>query len=491
MKADVFDLIKSLTPGEKKAVRFHAFAYKKDGGNVLQKLFTLLDKQPTYDESVLKKKIPNLSNRKKELWYKIMLILQLTEEDLDAVNGRRKLDFVHILLKKRLFKQAYHMNQTAMNWCEENEQVVYKALVLGYFTSMAQYIKPGNVAQTMKTLQKEILENGERINVNMKAFDFYSTVYEAEIQNEIMRTTELQMKARELLKLPNAQLPIDKMSLHIKSYFLDAHSRVHGILRDYVSSKRIQEMILGHFVNHKIRNMVEAGVYYDGLLTIMYDCCMLGDYSSWANYLKEYKRIHDKYFIKDAGGLGYYHIQRLCYCYKANESLAKDFIKEAEEYLQSHDTKPEEVIRQLEKELCVISFVSGDFDKAWHYNTRFMQKIAKDLFEDRQEFMRTFFLFILLEKSDYYYLAVKIKQYAKFLSKKNKNLYAFDLLVLHFVRNMRSSMNNRLEQKKAFKEFAKGITNLLKSNDLYTSEILRVFDFRKWVDQKLSQQLPI
>lgn len=484
IRRDLFELVKKLTPTEKKWVRQHGIVYKKKGGNILLHLFNLIEKQTTYNEEQLKRQIPNLSNRKRELWNKIMLTLQMNETELTGVEGRRKLDFVVLLQKKKLFNQAYRMNLEMMEWCEDNEQVIYKTLCQGYFTGMLQYIKPHWVYGDEEKLRKEILENAERITINLQAYDFYSRVYEFEFKHEVLRNRETQNYAKHLLNLPNASLPVNKMSLHVQSYFLEARCRLYSVLRDSENSKKVAEDLLGRFQKRKLKKAIEISGYFDALLLIMPDCCKQKEYHQWDNYLKEYKRVLDKHFKDDVFGQGYYITQRLLYHYHTNQlTTSSKVLKETAKYC-SEENHPAEILRQLEKELCVIYFYLKEYDKAWKISHHFFDNIKPDMFTDRQEFMRLFFLFIILEKKDWTYLITRIKQYEKFLKAKDKNLYAFDRAVVDFLKRMVMAGSARKEQIKNLDLLLVGITNLYSQDNIYVKEVMAQFDFRQWIINK-------
>jgi len=111
--ADLFELIKSLSPQEKKYFKQQSRVYAGERENTYELLFDAIDEQDRYDEAALKKKfkgqafVNQFSVAKNYLYDKILDALhsQHAEQD-DTLNIERMIGRTEILMRRNLMKQA-------------------------------------------------------------------------------------------------------------------------------------------------------------------------------------------------------------------------------------------------------------------------------------------------------------------------------------------------------------------------------------------------
>ena len=481
-KKDLFDLIKSLTPAEKKLVRQHAFTYKKDGDNILHQLFTAIDKQPKYDETTIKKKTSNLSNRKKELWEKIMIVLQMSEQTIAQVAARRKLDFAHILIKKQLFNQAELLAEEVNKWSSENEQPYFKGMALQYLTNIVQQTHNTHMHSQANSLQKELIKNAEEITLTIQAYDFYLRVAQLDSDTNFIRDIKIHQEAEKFLSDKFIDLPVQKMSLMTATMYTDAKSTIYYILRNYQASVAIENEMEKKFLAHPLNTLLHKTAYRNFLINRINPLDHTNEYTTWEKTLTAYKQLIDTSFPNDLLSKASYYVFAFWYHYRFDKfKTAPHFIQETENfYTQFRNPEIEKTFLLLQWNFVIAFFDLGDLDKAWLHCSQWINNTSNDVMPDVQEFMRLFFLFILLEKKEEAYLASRIKQYEKLIRTKNKSLYAFDMLVIAFIKKI-TKAKGRIEQRDSWRWLLEEINNLSKAQDIYTIEVLSTFDFREWI----------
>ena len=481
----LFDLIKTLTPSEKKLVMKYAFPYKKGGDSMLRKLFQLVDKQFKYDEKPLKEKIKNLPTRKLELWKKIMLVLQTNNNSIEIVKARRKFDFIHILASKQLFDQIPDMLEELKQWGIAYNQPYYTAIALQYESALQQSIYDQHAIEHMSPIRMQILETAEQIFLTAQVYEYYMRVAELDRSNQIIRDGSIIERAKKLEHDPLHYLPIDRMSLQSLCTYNDAKSTILFLQRKFIESFKVETISRRAFQAKKNKTVVDIYNYCTWLTNLMSVHAHLSDYVQWEEDVIALNDIVIEHFSDDLIRVSKANLFTFWFHYRKNKFKdAQHLIKTTEQYYRvNKNLLAEEDVKFHEWNFVIAFFDMKDYDKSWKYCNEWINKTSADVMPQVQEFMRMFFLFILLEKKEWAYLTNRSKQYEKFIGTKDKTLYVFDILVIAFMKKMKSAKNLRGEQRKLWIWLLEEINKLYDSENLYTKEVLLVFDFREWINR--------
>ncbi|MCX8019801.1 MAG: hypothetical protein N2747_04835 [Chitinophagaceae bacterium] len=127
----LFQLIKSLEKAEKRYFKLYIHRNSEKADLKIVKLFDLLEKQKTYDEEALLKKMGNttksrLANLKTHLYKEILasLRLQKSADSLD-LQLNEQFDYAHILYKKGLYMQSLRIIEKAKETARENQKYYF------------------------------------------------------------------------------------------------------------------------------------------------------------------------------------------------------------------------------------------------------------------------------------------------------------------------------------------------------------------------------
>lgn len=489
MTSDVFKLIKSLTGMEKKFVMKYAFLYKKKGDNILLQLFRLMDAQNEYNEEEIKKKIKNIANRKQELWGKIMSVLQYRSTKIEMVNARRNLDFIHILASKQLFSQALGLIEEMKEWSTSNGQLYFYGLTLQYESGLAQYLYPQDYISRVPVISKQITQNAEDILLTCQVFEFYVRCSQQDRAGQFVRNNNVQSDAAALVRDAYYNLDTSRMSLRTLFMFLDTKSTIHYLLKEYEKCYEYADQARAAFLSKPLKSASDWNTYRTWLANIMQLHSNAKSYTRWKDDLNELEKVMNTHFTGDLLTQCKFHQYRFWYHYRFNKfKNARHVIAEAEDFYQKHKQKLtiDDRIYYCE-DFAIAFFDIGDFDKAWRYCHETIQ-IGKKNMSDIYEFVIMFYLFILLEKREYDFLRSRLKQFSKFLADKDITAYAFEYLVFAFMKKNLGSIGSRKDRREHLKWLKEEINKLLEQGNVYTIEVMEMFDFVKWVDKKIEDR---
>lgn len=126
-KDNLFLLVKSLTKSEKRQFKLYVGRLGVNTDSKFLKLFNLLDKASTYDESMILKsdvvKKQQLANVKAHLYKQILISLKLNPSHQNIRSQiREQLDFASILYHKGLYKQSLKILDKSKDVAIQNEE---------------------------------------------------------------------------------------------------------------------------------------------------------------------------------------------------------------------------------------------------------------------------------------------------------------------------------------------------------------------------------
>ncbi len=125
---ELFDLIQSLSKGEKRYFKVHSSRHTIGEENKYVKLFDAICKQKVYDEKDLlanEKYVRQLPLLKKRLYHSILKALEVYHTSIDA-EVRKLLHQAEILYEKALYEQAKKILRSIKTICKENELLTYE-----------------------------------------------------------------------------------------------------------------------------------------------------------------------------------------------------------------------------------------------------------------------------------------------------------------------------------------------------------------------------
>ena len=157
--AQLFSLISSLDRSDKRSFRLYVSRIESNKHNQFVQLFDLMDKMKSYNEDLIKKKFPtlsnnNLSNLRRHLYAQILKSLRLvnSKKDIELLL-REYLDYAKILYSKGLYLQSLKILDKAKDQAKSASQNILLFEILEY----QKMIESRHITRSSKI--KNIVEN--------------------------------------------------------------------------------------------------------------------------------------------------------------------------------------------------------------------------------------------------------------------------------------------------------------------------------------------
>ncbi len=268
---DLFQLIKSLSPQEKKYFKQQSRVYAVERENSYEILFDAIDEQEAYDEEALKKKfkghafVNQLSVAKNYLYDKILDALhsQHADED-DMLNIERMIGRTEILMRRNLMKLAL----------QQYEKTLAKMQEMNTLTLLPHLTRQKNLIVTRLLREfdvDDLIKNSNEATQHAEVLLNYLQYETLQIEtNRFFADAKLLEKKEnrnELDKLMQNPLLKDEkkaLSFRAKHYFVKSNYRYLTVLGKWSKALAMAEKFMVYLEKHE-RSTREWQVTYYGV----------------------------------------------------------------------------------------------------------------------------------------------------------------------------------------------------------------------------------
>ena len=347
----LFRLIKTLTKPEKRHFRLYANRTMGNQERKFMVLFDLLDKQDTYDEQQVLKKLPGnttkarLSNLKRHLFKQLMTSLRLTyiNKQID-IEIREQLDFSRILYSKGLYMESFRLLERIKQIAIDHHQDILhleiiefqKLIESRHITRSRQVEKKMERLQEESTLRSRITQTAsEMINLNIQIHGYYivhgfaTTSEEVQALNKAWRNMQPE---------------------HFNNRFADTFFEKTNRFQSYLWYRYIQldfKGALSHAMEwvmllqvHKSMQLKDPDLYTRSLYYLLVFLYLMDDSASYRRYLKELETyVTDHYDQLNRNS------QHVCFVYLYLSRFNHYFLKQ--DYKAAYQFIPR-VLKQLD-----------------------------------------------------------------------------------------------------------------------------------------------
>ncbi|MGB1242538.1 MAG: hypothetical protein ACPG49_08455 [Chitinophagales bacterium] len=441
--SNIFELIKSLTPAEKRYFKVFAKRHVKGDENNYVLLFNAIDKQTDYNEAILLKKIKRGTSVKhfsSEKSYLYKLILKaMNAYDLDKsieAKIREQIGFITFFQKKRLYQQALKQLDKTKKLAVKYEHYYYLIQILHLEIDIIdkahqlQYKKrlDNNQIEMQKGLQKINLHHQYR-RLHSEAFWKNTKRISSSDQEQI--TYFQQIIQSKLLSLsPISDFRIQK--IHYQTLQL-CYLQTHQNLKSYECALKIVDLYESH--PHFLKNSVLD--YISILGNTIVSCFQLQDWEGMYQIIQKMRKVPTQninqdilIFEKSYNAETAYYQER-----KESEKVQKLLIV-IEQRLLFYDKK----IRQPSLltwyyNLAGLHFSFRNFNKALELINRFFNLYTTGVREDIYNKAVYLNLLIHWKLDNHRLLESLIRTVERYVRQKNKT-YSLELPILAFFRKM-------------------------------------------------------
>lgn len=268
---DLFILIKSLTPQEKKYFKQLSRVYSDDRENSYELLFDAIEAQEAYDEAEIKKKfkgygfINQLSVAKNYLYDKILDALYNQHSEIDdMLQIERMIGRVEILMRRNLMKQALQLY-------EKTEE---RMLEMGTLTLLPHLTRQKNliISRLLKQFDTdELVKNGDvaihHANVLHNYLQYENLQTRLNIifsDSKLQERKEVRKQLDELMQHPLMKNEKNALSLRSRHFFIKSNYRYLTVKGQWKEAEQMAVKFLAELEKVK-RNTREWQVTYMGI----------------------------------------------------------------------------------------------------------------------------------------------------------------------------------------------------------------------------------
>lgn len=486
--SELFDLIKSLTPSEKRYFKLNV-SLQKGNKNYL-KLFNALDSQKVFNEEEIKSKykkenfIKNLTFTKNYLYKLIFKSLNSYTNDKTVESKLNNiLSRCRFLFNKALYREYFKTVKAGKEIAGKYEMFGY---MLDFLEIERQLTKKEDLNKiSMNKIYDEelsILDKIKDINEYKRTVSYLLKLYQAE---GAVRSIAVDEKVNSVLagdKFKNDKQPL---SLIAKERFYFAMNLIYKIKGNPVKSYEYNyQRFLLISKNKKIFQKFIFDNYQESFLTLVSSAAAAGKFKKADMFYEKYNKLFFKPSGKNTESLVTLYELRLLQLVNENiRKLQSGFIPSLEKILiQYKDKLIIETYNSIYFNLSVYFFSAENFEESLRFinilfDTRYL-KYTPNL----EPYVRILNILIHYELKNYKLLSHLIPASLKFLKSKNK-LFKTEKTTLDFLIKI-IRINDHKLIKNSFTELGLEFERLKK--DKYEKNAFLYFDFSKWVNKKIN-----
>ncbi|MDZ4713319.1 MAG: hypothetical protein SGI89_13485 [bacterium] len=484
---DLFQLIKSLDPSEKRYFKVFATMHIKGAdNNKYVSLFDAIDSQTEYDETLIRKKFPKekflnqLHVAKNYLYNTILKSLRLYHADKSKLNELIDiLRDVQILYDKSLFRQCRKLLDKAKKIAYTYEKHSQILAVLDWEKILARTNSYADIDEKgLIEFYNEHSDTTEKMNnineywkLTMKAFLLRKK------QGEIRDKTELK-KFNEIINHPLLKSEDKAQTFLAKNFYFN----IKGLY--YLTNKDYKNLLI-HCL--KLVGLHEANpllMKEDNYIASLYNLLLvqieLKKYDDALATIKKLRGLKTKSPTMQARIFVTSYDTELNLYLRTGEFekgiLLIEDIKEGLKKFNEKINKESEVL--FSYNIAYLYFGIGEYTNSLKWINEIINDKELNIREDIQCFARILNLLVHYQLENYDLIEYIMKSTRRYLSNKNK-LNKFELITLIYIRKL---INAKKPDDKTFifREWRKELNSI--SDDILEIKAFEYFDFYSWIE---------
>lgn len=500
---NLFDLIKSLNPSEKRHFKLYSQRHVIGEENNYLKLFDAIDKQEEYDEAALKKKFQLEKfvlqiHVAKNYLYNLVLRSLNEYHTVDSANIqlRELLSSAEILFGKGLYKQASKILIKLKEKAYRYEKQIYVLEVIVLENKIAFALQDMEAAKKVITLGADEEDQLLKDYQNARQYKYLSDKLKifTKTKGTVKRdedTTELDS----IIEHPLLNNEQNAISYSTKYSFFHVYSKYFSVKEDYKSAYPYCNKLVHLIESHPDQTTKNPQAYLLALNHLLVILKELRKFDEFAVALKKLKSVQSKTIHFQSRAFAYIFIHEwnfLFYTGKYQECIS--LLPFLEEGLQKYDNQITSDIKLLFYfDVFYGYFVLGQYQQAIKWLNKILNDKRTAIRQDIHNFGMIVNIILHYEMKDFDLLEYLIRS-AQRLFEKEKEDHKFELLVLL---NMKSliKVHSAEEKRKMFiklrnKLLFVNLENYLIAFSRGSSEkiILNSFDILAWLESKIEDR---
>ncbi len=492
----LYQLIKSLTPAEKRYFKVFVSKGKVNQDTKFIKLFNLIDKYKDYDEAkilAVEKSInpAQISNLKAHLYKQILQSLANYNPDEDIeIKIREQLIYANLLYNKSLIDQCRKVLEKTRQMAENYDKVLLLFEVLEFEKKLLTKSIRTDIMDSVLKLVNETEQLSKRIrntrifqNLTIKLYSFY-------LQIGFIRNAQDFERATQFLYSSLPAFDEEKLTFNEKMFLYHSFTGYYFFIQDkergYQYAKKWYQLFEDHpdKIVPKIEYYIKA---FNNLLAGQFKMFKLKEFEE---YSKKFEKIPEIQGLKLT-----FNLERQIFKYSSIHKINKYFMlgrftegtkiipgiaKGLEKYENSMDTHSLTIFYY--KFACMY-FGDEDYQQSIFWLNKIINAKDVNIRSDIQGFARILNLISHWELNNTDLVDYYIRSTYRYLNKKS-DFHLYQQYILKFLRKLDKILPTDLKQ--AFIDLKQDLLPL--QNNAYEKRAFLYFDIISWLESKIENR---
>ncbi|MCC5936437.1 MAG: hypothetical protein JJU34_04085 [Lunatimonas sp.] len=444
----LFELIKNLSPAEKRSFKLFAKRMEANENAKFVQLFDVLDKMSHYDEGALLKKLPvakkQLANLKSHLYKQLLVSLRLIYADRNVeLHLNEQIDFARILYSKGLYMQSLKVLEKAKQLAT---RYFLDTLVLR-IVELEKVIESQHITRSMQDRAETLSQQATDMSVQISRKNAFSNLslqlYGLYLKTGYVKDAEDRKRVEAFYAANMPQFEIQELGFYEKLYLYQAQVWFFHIVQDFPLCYRAAQRWVDLFDEFPDMRKVATGNYLKAYHYLLDTLFYLGYYERFTEVLQKFEdNLRTPDFQLDENGsvlaFLYYYTNALNIRFMRGEfslgieAIMPTFKKEFQALQNKLDVHHQAV---LNYKVACLYFGAGENPEAIFYLDEVIKQTGAGLSEDLQCFAHILKLIASYEAGMDEDLDQQIRNVYKVLVKMN-DLHQVQREMMAFIRQL-------------------------------------------------------
>ncbi len=490
MSNNLYDLIKELTPGEKKRVSHRLInpAGKSPGQSHFQSVFQIIKEKKVTSDTQLNMhlgslNIRNLTATKYQLYHRI---LDIVSQDLRLFEARyyRHAIKIEYLNNKGLFKAALKMIRSLKIEVAMHERFLFKTDL--YFKEIKAHIGLKDYDECLRCFEEyQVNEatDSEDAKTFLQSYNDYHRINLHYLRKGAARSTKDSLYYESFIRSRDEEIASSTLWNSTNFFNLQGLSVAHFAIGNIPKSYDLRSRIIEIFENTKHERDSDLNQYVEVLYRYVAILIFEKKYSEFDRYMQSFKSLkprnmEEEIRIKER----YYNLLLLKSLMSKNFEEAVPVIKDFEKEYKRKSFKLSHSLKPVLLGLCAsISMNLKDYRKALYWNNQILN--SPDYSQYREDLIFSADLFELIihfELGNFRLLGYRLESFQRKLRSKQK-LYRLEEILVRGIHRLLDADNDK-HRSSIFHELGSEIEKY--KDDPFEKDLLNKFDLIAYFKSK-------
>lgn len=441
---ELFQLIHSLSPSEKRYFKMFADRHTKNGRNNYIRLFDALSAMKDYDEEGLRQQLSDAALAKNLSSTKYQLVNLLLRSMCAFHAGKSPdselselMESVKLLYNRGLYSLCRKFLVKAKKMAEEYERHYVLLELLNLERTMFFKWQTKNVERELNSILDHEKSIVEKISNEAEFAHLYTRFVAFRKIRLRARSADESLRLEEILKDPLLQNEDRALTFQARSTFFRLHGQCALLKSDNESAYYNHSKLIDLWNAHPRFITTDLKQYKADLTNYLNSCLASDNFDAIEPTLERFRALPSTSLDDEV--MTFQHVQfieLLHYLYCGELEKCEKVISEIEAGFVRYEGKLTHArIMTFQHNITIFYFVSGNYDKTLEWLEKILDQSNVELRQDIQDFARILMLFVHYELQNHDVLEYLIRSTYRYLHKRNK-LYEYERTVLNHFRKL-------------------------------------------------------